>query len=193
MSSPRLSYIICTNPRSGSWLLADGLRDTAVAGFPREWFQDEEEEAYSRQWGIARPSIHTTYEQYLGRVLQTGTGGTGVFAMKCMHYQFAMMPAKLATIPRFRGLSLTDILPKAFPNLRYIWLIRRNKVQQAISFHRAAQTQVWWHIEGVPTGDISRATYDPAAIARHEELLLKAEMGWEKFFSECPQKPLILY
>jgi hypothetical protein len=29
------TYIICTNPRSGSWLLSEGLAATALAGNPR--------------------------------------------------------------------------------------------------------------------------------------------------------------
>ena len=42
---PTTTYIICTNPRSGSWLLSEGLASTSVAGNPREWFNAQEEQA----------------------------------------------------------------------------------------------------------------------------------------------------
>src|SRR5690242_15386358 len=34
-----LSCIICTTPRSGSWLLADQLLQTGIAGRPEEYFR----------------------------------------------------------------------------------------------------------------------------------------------------------
>ena len=42
--SPTSSYVICTNPRSGSWLLSEALTASGVAGNPREWFNELEEE-----------------------------------------------------------------------------------------------------------------------------------------------------
>src|SRR5262249_56036499 len=36
---PSSSYFICTLPRSGSWLLSEGLEKTGIAGRPREYFE----------------------------------------------------------------------------------------------------------------------------------------------------------
>ena len=36
---PRLSYLICATPRSGSTLLSQALRDTGIAGCPEEHFE----------------------------------------------------------------------------------------------------------------------------------------------------------
>jgi hypothetical protein len=44
--SPTATYIICTNPRSGSWLLSEGLASTSLAGNPREWFNTLEEQQH---------------------------------------------------------------------------------------------------------------------------------------------------
>src|SRR4051812_21571952 len=107
MASPaprRLYYMICTNPRSGSWLLAEGLEGTGIAGHPREWFNEYEEREYPLRWGIPAPS--GSYEQYLSRLLEEGTTANGVFGLKCMGFQFATLRDKLKTIPGYGDLSL---------------------------------------------------------------------------------------
>jgi LPS sulfotransferase NodH len=39
MTKPKLSYLICAKPRSGSTLLSQALRDTGIAGCPEEHFE----------------------------------------------------------------------------------------------------------------------------------------------------------
>jgi LPS sulfotransferase NodH len=38
---PEVSYVICTTPRSGSWLLAEALLATGAAGRPEEYFRPD--------------------------------------------------------------------------------------------------------------------------------------------------------
>jgi trehalose 2-sulfotransferase len=38
-TTPRISYLICATPRSGSTLLSQALRDTGIAGCPEEHFE----------------------------------------------------------------------------------------------------------------------------------------------------------
>ena len=52
-TAPRATYVICTTPRSGSWLLSDGLSSTGVAGRPREWFNVLEEQQHYARWRMA--------------------------------------------------------------------------------------------------------------------------------------------
>ena len=56
-TSPITTYIICTNPRSGSWLLSEGLASTSVAGNPREWFNTLQEQQYRRGGAWTTPPI----------------------------------------------------------------------------------------------------------------------------------------
>src|SRR6516162_9826660 len=41
------------------------------------------------------------------------------------------------------------LLEEQFANLRYVWLTRRNKARQALSYYRASVTGQWWDIPGV--------------------------------------------
>ena len=64
-TAPTATYIICTNPRSGSWLLSEGLASTSVAGNPREWFIRIEEQQYRARWRMGH-STDLSYAGYLG-------------------------------------------------------------------------------------------------------------------------------
>ncbi|MDE3015713.1 MAG: 2OG-Fe(II) oxygenase [Pseudomonadota bacterium] len=191
---PRLSYIICTSPRSGSWLLADGLESTGVAGNPKEWFSIEEtgdnEENLAKRWGISL-APPATYEPYIGKVLEEGTTGNGIFGMKCMSGQFAVLPEKLKTIAGYSNLPVPERMARAFPNLHYIRLIRRDKIRQAISYYRARQTDVW-HIEsGLPAEHALEPTYDFEKIAGLENTFVTQDRNWEEYLGSC-QRPLFI-
>jgi LPS sulfotransferase NodH len=190
---PRSSFIIATSPRSGSWLLAEGLQATNVAGRPREWFHRVAERDRSERWNIPDPS-ESGYTSYLDRVLRSGTTPNGVFGLKCHWYQLELLPDKLATINGFQDLPLFKSLAQLLPNLKYIWLTRRNKIRQAISLHRARRTGTWWHPDSYATKRpvLAEATYDPDAIDEAERHLLSNEMGWQQWFSAHKIRPLLV-
>ena len=97
--TPRLSYMICTARRSGSWLLAAGLEDTKIAGHPSEWFNDSEEAVWCERWGLPYPIQN--YEQYLAKVIEAGMAGTDIFGVKMLGLNFWELEPKLRTIPAF--------------------------------------------------------------------------------------------
>src|SRR6516225_5679333 len=51
---PRVSALVCTLPRSGSWLLAEYLHNSDRAGTPEEYFRPDYYEWYLSRWGAAR-------------------------------------------------------------------------------------------------------------------------------------------
>jgi len=190
---PRLSYFICATPRSGSWLLAAGLEDTRVAGHPNEWFNEKEEKVRCDLWGIPYPT--TTYEQYLEKVMEAGAAGTDIFGVKCLSQSFRDLMVKLRTISEYRDLPSGKLISTVFPNTRYIWLSRRDRVRQAISYCRAIQTHVWFDIEGdpQPSGNHPLPIYDPAEISRCESILKDQEAVWQDYFQESGLLPFRLY
>lgn len=190
---PRLSYIICTAPRTGSWLLAEGLQSSRIAGRPREWFHKVAEKDRSSQWGMPLPSDHG-YTDYVARMLRAATTPNGVFGLKLHWYQFQRLPEKLGTIEGYKDVPMTVALPRLFPNLKLIWLTRRNKIRQAISLMRARQTGSWWHPESytVKRPVLGQAVFDPRAIDGAERHLLENDTGWKQTFEEFNAKPMVV-
>jgi LPS sulfotransferase NodH len=48
---PHTSYLVCATPRSGSFLLCEALKNTALAGQPEEYFWRDDEPAWKERWG----------------------------------------------------------------------------------------------------------------------------------------------
>lgn len=179
---PQRSYFICTLPRSGSWLLAESLEKTKIAGRPREYFDPvifEKKSSEEKRGALAN-------------IIQKGMTENGVFSVKFHWYQFEFAP-RLLTSNGDANLPIPILMARRFPNLSYIWLSRRDKVRQAISYYRASKTGQWWEIPGVnadtepqiPEFDFDRINY-------LERLLLSHESRWQKYFEENDLDPLFL-
>jgi trehalose 2-sulfotransferase len=192
--TPVTSYLVCTNPRSGSWLLSDGLAATSVAGNPREWFNVAEEHQQTMHWRgqYFAPSC----ERYLRHVLTLGTTSNGIFAVKFHYYQFADLAGRMAKLDHFRGLSVPERISAAFRCPKYIWLLRTDKARQAISYYRAYSSGGWWLLDA-PTmasrGNHRREpAFDPLAIGEIERTLLQNEMRWRSYFAAAGVEPLVV-
>jgi trehalose 2-sulfotransferase len=190
------AYVVCTNPRSGSWLFSEGLGATGVAGHPREWFNVIEEQQQRARWGLAGPGDASPLS-YLAHVVGQGSTPNGVFGLKLHYYQLADLSAQLARVDGFRGLPVEEAISAAFPEVRYIWLTRRDKARQAISYYRACQSEIWWQIESDEPGgsgstDAPEPVFDAAEIARLERLVAANDAKWQGFFARCGIDPLVI-
>ncbi|MGB8407086.1 MAG: Stf0 family sulfotransferase [Mycobacterium sp.] len=192
---PSLTYVICTNPRSGSWLLCEGLTSSALAGNPREWFNVLEEQDRRALWRIDH-ATDLTFEAYLRLACRESMTKNGVSGIKMHYYQFTGLPQKMATATGLQERSPARLVSAMFPDAKYVWLRRRDKVRQAISLYVASQTNQWWSIadpahQAVPdeSGDVQ---FDPAAIAEHERLLERNDDGWQRFFETSGIDPLVI-
>jgi LPS sulfotransferase NodH len=187
-----MAYVICTNPRSGSWLLAEGLASTGIAGNPREWFNSLEEQ---RQHSLA-PAITPSSQPYLDHVLDIGSTPNGVFGLKLHYYQFLELPSKWGAIPALAGLAASQMLSAVLPQAKYVWLTRRDKARQACSYYRASQTKQWWLIDDPARRRRAAAApepgFDARAIAGFEQLLVQNDEGWRRYFSDNGLDPLII-
>ncbi len=193
--APRVTYVICTTPRSGSWLLSDGLRSTALAGNPREWFNTAEEQQQRARWRLDH-ATDLTYSDYLRVVRSLATTRNGICGIKLHYYQFEQLATKLSDVVGLQGSTGAALLSRAFPNVRYLWLTRRDKVRQAISFRLAASTDSWWNITGDRrTSDPKPAepVFDPHAIRRLELALADHESRWRSFFDANAIDPLVVH
>jgi trehalose 2-sulfotransferase len=83
-----------------------------------------------------------------------------------------------------------------FPKLQYVWLTRRDKARQAISFYRAYKTGRWWVLDrGEPAKmpQVSNVDFAPATVLRLEEILRLNDIGWQTYFSSNDIQPLTLF
>jgi len=115
---PARTYIICTTPRSGSWLLSDGLASTGVAGRPREWFNPLQEQQICARWRMSHDS-DLGLLRYLAVVRAQSTTPNGVSGIKLHYYQFAGLADKFAVFPGCSGLTFKvrrpEIMSLYFP------------------------------------------------------------------------------
>jgi trehalose 2-sulfotransferase len=156
------SLLLCCTPRCGSWLLADLLEQTGVAGRPHEWFWGDTVAANKRAWGIEDDA------EYRAAVLAAGTTPNGVFSAKLMWTAFE------------------DWRPLDVPSPQYVWLRRGDEVAQAVSFWKAVASG-HWHSWDPPAGE---ARYDEAAIAHLLGELRAHNESWRAWFDANGVTPL---
>jgi len=183
------AYWICQTPRTGSALLCQLLRATGVAGRPEEYFWRDNEPLYRAQWHV------TTYHDYLTRALEEGTTPNGIFGAKVgAGVYLAHFGRQLRTLPQFANPTLSQdaILSALFPDLKYIWLTRRNKVRQAVSWWKAVQSNVWVQ----PTTEAPRPTppltYHFVAIDQLVNESVMREAAWAEYFAAWQITPLTI-
>jgi trehalose 2-sulfotransferase len=184
------SYFISTSPRTGGFLLAEALESTRIAGRPREYFDRNFQENWRECLGITSDSSH------LATALTVGTTPNGVFGAKVLWHQFERLLSQLRPI-QGNGMPDIDLLKRTFPDLRYIFLTRKDKVRQAVSYSRAIRSGIWWSI-GV--NDQDRENEDSASTPSFsfEDIdgwvarLMEFEANWRRFFKRIGIEPFVV-
>ena len=101
---------------------------------------------------------------------------------------------QLRTLPQFADATLSpcEILSALFPDLKCIWLTRRNKLRQAVSWWKAVQSNVWVQ----PTTEAPRPTppltYHFAAIDQLVNESVMREAAWAEYFAAWQITPLTI-
>ena len=234
---PNCSYLVCATPRSGSTLVCHALEETGVAGLPEEYFEalrhsgrPRRPEEYFR--GVEDQSIsdhlgergigselpprsplwsRAAYDRYLEWAFECGTTPNGVFGAKLMWGYFGDFVSLLRNVPRFRDLSLAELLPEVFPELSFIRVVRANKLRQAVSLWKAVQTATWREDQAsAGTGSVEEDGAPPyrdfieehrpqlrfhyKAIQHLLDQILVEEAAWDAFFEHAGIRPiLVLY
>jgi trehalose 2-sulfotransferase len=186
MKTP-ISYIIASIQRSGTHLLCSILRSTGIAGSPEEYFLSKPGETWEKRWGT--PSRLAYVEQ----VLRQNTAADGVFGTVVMWSYFDRMLQMLQEIPAYKNLNGAQLLAAVFNNPKYIWMRRRNHIEQAVSWAMACQTGVWTQkaeeklqLHATPKFDFKVIDEWCKRIAAHDE-------GWANYFGKNQIEPLILF
>ncbi|MFZ0390340.1 MAG: Stf0 family sulfotransferase, partial [Calditrichia bacterium] len=161
-SSPAaLFYMICSVPRSGSTLLSSGLWDTKLAGAPMEYFNKSRwMPQFYKRW---QPE---SFEDYIELLKGKRTGPNGVFGFKIHLHDFTEILGKQSP-------------EQIFPGLKYIFIKRRNHLEQAISYVKAMQTGQW--SSDMPLRK-NHLNFDFDEIKRRIQMVRNQEKGWKQYF-----------
>jgi LPS sulfotransferase NodH len=191
--SARQCYLICCLPRTGSWLLSEALESTGLAGRPREYFGFESYRDLCHNYGV---NSRSPLEAVLSRLMDRYSTPNGVFGAKMHWVQFQFLAGLAARTRTQEWPAVTARLSAALPRLQYIWLTRRDKLRQAISYYRALRTNVWWDIRGNGGTDVPPAApplFDFCAIDELKKSLLAQEREWVRLFAVSGATPLTVY
>lgn len=170
----KCSYSIAFTPRCGSNHLCDLLTQAEI-GQPTEFFQYD-----LSHWKV--PGA----EAAILKILQENTVN-GIFGAKFAHDHCAWLQSVFGNIIGKKRL-LADVLP----NHRWIRLVRRDKIAQAMSLYRARVTQEWlrWQDNRKSNVDVP---YDFSAIVACYQTVVTAELAWDVYFSEYGIEPLVIH
>lgn len=189
--NPRVSYIICCTPRTGSTLLCEALTETGLCGIPSEHFGRDNARCEIQK------SRTKDARMFLRGVFERGTTSNGVFGLKLQMKAdfFTSVIEMLRTASSYSASNIpsAQILHETFPNLHYIWLTRRDKVRQAVSWWKAIQTGVWnqRHYSNVQPL-VQVPTFSFEKIDEYIQKIMVREAAWENHFTGGGISPLTI-
>ena len=183
---PRRCYVVCAIPRCGSNLLTDGLNATRRAGVPKQFFLVKFESRYGADHGL---DPTRDYAAYVRGIVSAKTTSNEVFGFKLMSWYLDDFLLRLRGARVFgeAGTGDLDLLQNAFPRLRFVHVVRRHKLRQALSTARALQTGLWKVQKGkTPLGE---PQFDPELIEQCLHEAERQEKLWQTFFQRIGVDP----
>ena len=97
-------------------------------------------------------------------------------------------------LPQYQGMNQFELINALFYNPKFIWLQRRDKVRQAVSWIKARHTGVWdSHMaDGVKKKDGQVLKYDYFLIEQNVARFEEFENRWRAFFDEFGIEPHVV-
>ncbi|NET45682.1 Stf0 family sulfotransferase [Okeania sp. SIO2B3] len=125
------TYVICTTARSGSNLLCDLLMSSKMMGSPKEILNvDSMLRPFCEKNGLFEDNYRVSMNTYLELVIEQFSSKNNVFGMKVLFDQLQ---------PFLKLKAVKQLLEQS----KFIWLVRRDIVAQAVSMYIAKVTNEW--------------------------------------------------
>lgn len=176
-----MNYVIASLQRSGSTYLSELLARNRV-GIPEiDFCATITAEACAFPLALIRGE---STEEYLESLFAKRTVN-GIFATKIEGDWLEIMQANMK-VPTF---SIKDMLLKLFPEAKYIFLTRRDRLKQAISHEKAMKDSQWWCV-GKESPSESKIQVTVTEIQARLFYILTHEQKWKEFFHESNIQPL---
>ncbi len=186
MARPSVSYAIATTPRSGSNLLCDLLEMSDVMGAPREFLNITGFMVpFAQEYGLIREDSTIDCQEYLDQVVEAFASDNSVFGMKLVFDQLEFLFSLRAVRDFMKG-------------MKFVWLVRKDVISQAVSLHIARETNEWdsfdeeTHREKLGRSLRDKVEYDPFKIARYVEDIERQNKKWSEFFEVNEVTPLTI-
>ena len=161
---PDRAYVICTTPRSGSWLLCRQLVNAGI-GVPSEYLGIDHMNALYARLGVDPRDTRA----YLKALRERRTTPNGVFGTKLLWPQFADRRVALKV----------ELLRDA----RLVYLNRRDLAPQVVSLHLSIVTGRWDFTDATaPNRRSDIAIGDLAHLATCQALLEGQHRAWRELF-----------
>lgn len=189
---PIKSYRIWFTQRSGSTLLCKALESSDIAGKPGEFFTLMGEEK-----SLCEKHKVSTYEALKQTLWKLGTTSNGVFGLKyAMHNaRYLKLFNEVLQLQGYTGTSHEEVWKDIFPNCKHIFLTRRNKVRQIVSWWKAIQDQIW-HLEHDKhhrnDETFYEERYDVAALTHLFKENVLMECAMQEYFSQYNIIPFVV-
>lgn len=167
-STPQRGYAICTEARSGSNFLGQMLASTGILGRPEEYFNGAGRRMFDD------PNYPDDPEAQVGEILIRGASPNGVYGMKVFAGHFDRVAHTRWAL--------------RLPNLKFIYLQRRDLLGQALSLARAQQTMQFRSTRQA----LREAQFDLALINDHMVQIVRAHARWQFYFAKNGLDPLTL-
>jgi LPS sulfotransferase NodH len=151
---PKRCIVISGVQRSGTSLLCEGLTATGMAGRPTEYFLPLSDPAWVEKKSGAE------IRAFISQVVREGTTPNGIFGINIMWNTHCGAQETLGRLPEFSGCSAVMVYTRMFSDISYIWIRRRDRVRQAVSWARAAQTGQYRSYTPQCQGPTARPRFD---------------------------------
>jgi len=177
---PESSYLILETPRSGSTLLSAHLQKIEY-GFPIEAFNLNAN--YRKRFNLIASIDDPVACIRKGIEFQTRNRVMGTKFHRSQFQNFQRMARNALT---FLELTFTDgeVTELFFPNAKFIFLQRKQKIRQAISYSKALQTGIWNETTDQDQDYkkyVLPALYDREHIEACFDMLLADDFAWKNF------------
>lgn len=178
---PNVSYAIVTTPRSGSTFLCNILKSTEIVGIPLEHLR--------RPSQFLSQHCHFNYIRYLTILMNYNITSNKVFGTKFISH---FLKGHIKASPEFKKIFDTYIS-------KFIYLVRRDRIAQAVSLFLAKKTKIW-HIPNQNIYDlyinkINQLNFQDSDLEEVHKLhlfLLEEEAFLRKLFKDNKIEPLLI-
>lgn len=132
-------------------------------------------------------------EEFNRRMYEKGTTENGCFGVKIMWENLEDMRRFYISIPEWSNFNAPEVLENIFPNAKYIYISRRDKVRQAVSMVKAIKTGYFTsrqEDEAKEKGEYKTAKeYDHETVFQQYKRLLKEDELWQNYFKQINVSP----